>query len=115
MKQAIVVRTDIKLGVGKLAAQVAHASLTSALIAKNKKRSWFKEWYEEGQKKIVLKVASLDDLKKLKKKADSLGIPTALIRDAGLTEVLPGTVTCLGLGPAPEEKINKVIGSLPLL
>ena len=115
MKQAIVARKDLKLSPGKLAVQVAHASLTTALIAKNKKRKWFKEWYDEGQKKITLKVNSLSELRQIKKKADSLGIPTAMIRDAGLTEVPPGTTTCLGIGPAPEEKINKVVGSLPLL
>ncbi|MCD6575724.1 MAG: peptidyl-tRNA hydrolase [Nanoarchaeota archaeon] len=115
MKQAIVVRKDLNISVGKIATQVAHASLSAALIAKNKKRTWFKKWYDEGQKKIVLKVNDLDSLKKIKKKADSLGIPNQLIRDAGLTEVPPGTITALGLGPAPDEKINKLVGSLPLL
>jgi len=115
LKQAIVVRTDLNLSAGKLAVQVAHASLSSALIAKSKNRSWFKKWHDEGQKKIVLKASDLKSLKELKRKADSLKIPNNLIMDAGLTEIPPGTITCLGLGPAPEEKINKIVGSLPLL
>lgn len=115
MKQAIVVRNDLYLSTGKLAVQAAHASVSAALIAKTKKKEWFNEWFESGQKKVVLKVEDLKSLKELKKKADSLGIPNELIKDAGLTEIMPGTITCLGLGPAPEEKIDKVVGSLPLL
>ena len=115
MKQAIIIRTDIKISAGKQATQAAHAAVSAALIAKDKKRLWFKKWTEEGQKKIVLKVTDLKKLTELKKKANSMGIPNQLIKDAGLTEVIPGTVTALGLGPAPEEKMNKIIGSLPLL
>ncbi len=115
MKQAIVIRNDLGISTGKIAVQVAHAAVSAALIAKNKKRNWFREWQEEGQKKVVLKSNDLETLRKLKKKADSLGIPNYLVRDAGLTEVIPGTTTALGLGPAPDEKMDKVIGSLPLL
>lgn len=115
MKQAIIVRKDINLKPGKLAVQSAHASVTSALLCKEKKRKWFKEWIDSGQKKVVLGVKNLTELNELHKKAVSLRIPCAIIRDAGLTEVPPGTVTALGIGPAPEEIINKITGSLPLV
>jgi len=115
MKQTIVIRNDLNLKAGKLSVQVAHASVTSALLCKEKKRQWFKEWIDFGQKKVVLEVKNLNELLALHKKATTLKIPCALIRDAGLTEVPPGTVTALGIGPAPEEIINKVTGSLPLV
>lgn len=114
-KQAIVVRADLKLSDGKLAAQASHAAVSSALLSKTKKKIWFDSWFNAGQKKVVLKVKSLEELRLLKKKADSLGIPNSLITDAGFTELIPGTTTCLGIGPAPDEKIDKVVGSLPLL
>lgn len=115
MKQAIIIRADLKISTGKIATQAAHAAVSSALLTKMKKRSWFHKWELLGQKKVVLKAKDLAELKKLKKKADSLKIPNVLIKDAGLTEVKPGTITALGIGPAPDEIINKVIGSLPLL
>jgi PTH2 family peptidyl-tRNA hydrolase len=115
MKQAIVVRKDLNLKPGKLAVQVSHASVSAALICKEKKRAWFKEWIDLGQKKVVLEAKSLTELNELHKKAVSLKLPCVLIKDAGLTEVPPGTVTALGIGPAPEETINKVTGSLPLV
>ena len=114
-KQAIVVRADLNLSSGKLAAQSSHAAVSSALLCKTKKKNWFNEWFESGQKKVVLKAKSLEELRQLKKKADSLGIPNSLIKDAGFTELFPGTTTCIGIGPAPDEKIDKIVGSLPLL
>ncbi|HDQ59797.1 MAG TPA: peptidyl-tRNA hydrolase [Candidatus Woesearchaeota archaeon] len=115
MKQAIVVRTDIKMDRGKLAVQVAHAAVSSALKAKDKKKSWFDEWFDFGQKKIVLKVESLKDLQELNKKSGSMNIPRALIRDAGLTQILPGTTTCIGIGPAPDDKIDNLVSDLKLM
>ena len=63
----------------------------------------------------MLKVKSLKELKLLYRKAKRLKLPCALIRDAGLTQVKPGTITCLGIGPAEDKKIDKITGKLKLL
>jgi PTH2 family peptidyl-tRNA hydrolase len=109
-KQVIVIRDDLKLSTGKLCSQAAHASISAAIRSKH-----FKKWEKEGQKKVVLKAASADDLIELHKKCDKLKISHALISDAGRTEISTGTITALGIGPDKEERINKVTGSLPLL
>jgi PTH2 family peptidyl-tRNA hydrolase len=112
MKQAILVRTDLKMGKGKIATQVAHASLEAyKKVNKNK----IKKWEKEGCKKIVLKVGSLRELLKLKKEADKLKIPNALIRDAGLTQLKKGAITSLALGPDEDEKIDEITRDLKLL
>jgi PTH2 family peptidyl-tRNA hydrolase len=111
MKQAIVVRKDLKMSKGKLAAQVAHASFSSSKLVDKR---LIKKWEKEGQKKVIL-AAGEKQLMELEKKCKKLRIPYSLITDAGLTELPSGTVTCLGIGPAEDPKINKVTGSLPLL
>lgn len=111
-KQVIVVRSDLKMSKGKLAAQVAHASLSATDKIDKKVLS---AWKKEGQKKVILKVRGETELFELKAKCDSLKIPCSLTVDAGLTELAPGTATVLGIGPGRGEKINKVTGSLPLL
>ncbi len=115
MKQLIVVRKDIKMGVGKLASQVAHASLAAAEECRIKDSRLFKEWFNSGQAKIVVKVYSLEELLKIKREAEDLNLPTVLVRDKGLTQLEEGTVTCLGIGPAEESIIDKVTGRLKLL
>jgi PTH2 family peptidyl-tRNA hydrolase len=113
-KLVVVVRDDLEMSVGKLSAQVAHAAVTCALEAKAKKTKWFSEWYREGQRKVVLKVDGVEDLKELKERASRARLPYALITDAGLTELPPNTTTCLGIGPAPAKDIDSITGSLPL-
>lgn len=111
-KQVILVRDDLKLPKGKLAVQSAHASV-DALLKSDKKV--IDEWRKEGAKKIVLKVADKKELLKYKQMAEDDGLKTALIKDAGHTVVEPGTVTCLGIGPDLEEKIDKVTGKLKMV
>jgi PTH2 family peptidyl-tRNA hydrolase len=111
-KQCIVVRDDLRLSPGKLAVQVAHASILSLEDAD---KSIIKSWKSEGQKKVVLKVANAQDLLIIKNNADIIGLPNAVVKDAGLTEILPGTITALGIGPALNKKIDKVTGNLELL
>lgn len=114
-KQAIVFRSDLKLSKGKIAAQAGHAAISAAEEARKHHKEWWTAWLDEGQRKIALKVKSEKELLDLKKQAQASALPCALIVDKGLTEIPPGTVTCLGIGPAPAEKIDKITGKLPLL
>ena len=100
---------------GKIAAQAGHAAVSSAEEAKKKSFEWWKAWIEEGQCKIVLKVNSKQELLTLEKEAKTLKLPFKLISDRGLTEIPPGTISCLGIGPAPSNLLNKITGDLPLL
>ncbi|MFH0847913.1 MAG: peptidyl-tRNA hydrolase Pth2 [archaeon] len=114
-KQALVVRTDLDMGKGKIAAQVGHAVIMASEEAKKQRLEWWREWFDEGQCKVVLKVSSSEELGELEKKARALGMPTAKIQDRGLTQLEPGTMTCIGIGPAPSHLVDEVTGKLKLL
>lgn len=111
-KQVILVRQDLQLPKGKMAAQVAHASVDCVLGSDKK---MVDAWRREGMMKVVLKVKDLDELKDFLKKANNAGLKTALITDAGHTVVEPGTTTCLGIGPDDEKKIDLVTGILKMM
>ena len=111
-KQCIVVREDLKLSKGKLAVQVAHAAI---LALERTDKSTVASWKGEGQRKVVLKVPGVQDLFKLRVEAERAGLPAAIVQDAGLTEVPPGTITALGIGPAQEKQMDKITGKLSLL
>ncbi|RLE83167.1 MAG: peptidyl-tRNA hydrolase [Thermoprotei archaeon] len=115
MKQVIVVRTDIKMSRGKIAAQVAHAAVIASEKARADHSEWWREWFYGFQKKIVLEVRSENELLEIYRKAKESGLPVALVRDKGLTEIPPNTLTAVAIGPAPSEKIDKITGSLKLL
>jgi PTH2 family peptidyl-tRNA hydrolase len=114
-KLVVVVRDDLKLSIGKLSVQVAHAAVNCSLAAKKSKTKWFSSWYSQGQKKVVVRAFDIKHLYELKAQSETLNLTTSLVMDAGLTEVPPGTVTCLGIGPGPNEIVDKVTGQLKLL
>ncbi|MEM2942287.1 MAG: peptidyl-tRNA hydrolase Pth2 [Candidatus Bathyarchaeia archaeon] len=114
-KMAIVIRQDLKMGKGKICAQVGHASVSASETARKERKAWWKRWIEEGQCKVVLKVSSEDELLKLESKARSLGLPTTMVRDRGLTQLRPNTLTCIAIGPGPIKTVDTVTGQLRLL
>lgn len=110
----IVVRSDLNLSAGKVAAQVAHAAVNASFSYFATSKRKFRRWCEEGAKKVVLKVSDLNTLIALQQKAAKLHLNHYLVVDSGLTEIPPNTATCLAIGPDAEEKINKVTAHLPL-
>ncbi len=114
-KQVLVFRQDLKMGKGKIAAQAGHAAISAAQDAFVHHKKWWEGWMYEGQRKIAVKVPTEKELGELEEAADKMGLPHALIVDRGLTQIPAGTVTCLGIGPAPAEKVDRLTGKLPLL
>lgn len=112
MKQAIILRKDLKMGAGKLVSQACHASIGAFLKSKPSDRD---EWMHQGMKKVVLKAQSEGELEALFKQAKKERLPCEMICDAGLTQIEPGTTTALGIGPAEDERIDEVTGKLKLL
>lgn len=114
-KQVIIVRRDIKMGTGKIAAQVAHAAVMGAERVKTSRREWFRDWFAAGQAKVVVKVSSIEELIAVRKRAEELSLPVVQVQDSGLTQIPSGTITCVGIGPAPSGLIDRVTSELKLL
>ena len=112
MKQAILVRHDLKLPKGKIAVQVAHASVEAVLRSD---KNVIQSWRSEGMAKIVLKVSDMKMLHKYNQEAKDVGLVTAVITDAGKTVIAPGTVTCCAIGPDEDDQIDSIISELKLL
>jgi len=106
------VREDLKLDKGKMAAQVAHASVEAALRSD---KEIVKKWRLLGMKKVVLKVKNKEELFKYNQIAKDNKLKTAVITDAGKTRIKPGTITCLAIGPDEEEKIDNVTRNLKMM
>jgi peptidyl-tRNA hydrolase, PTH2 family len=114
-KQVIIVRRDVNMGTGKIAAQVAHAAVMGAEKVKASRRIWFSSWFAAGQAKVVLKVKNIEELMEVGKQAEELFLPVVQVQDSGLTQIPSGTITCVGIGPAPSELVDKVTLGLKLL
>ena len=112
-KLTIVVRADLGMGRGKIAAQVAHAAVAAALDSLG--TAAFRNWMLDGQPKVVLRVADEDQLRAIAAQASDAALPVEVIRDAGRTQVAEGTPTCCAIGPAEAAAIDAVTGGLPLL
>jgi len=113
VKLALVVRTDLGMGRGKIAAQVAHAAV-AAVLATGRSPD-FAGWLAEGQQKVVLRAGSAEQLLDVARRARAAGLPVEVIQDAGRTQVPPGTVTCCAIGPADGARMDPVTAELTLL
>jgi PTH2 family peptidyl-tRNA hydrolase len=109
----VIITSDIEMSPGKLAAQVAHAAVECTLKSMEKKPKKVKKWLREGQKKIIVKT-NQEEMEKLENLARQMNLQTAVIRDAGHTELESGTLTAIAIGPASEVELNKVTGQLKL-
>ncbi len=112
MKQVVIINESLKLPRGKLSAQVAHASVATFIAASSRNQQ---AWLEEGMPKVVLSASNERELTEYYEKALSANLPTKLIKDAGRTVLAAGTITCVGIGPAPEEDIDPITGDLKLV
>ncbi|MHA1520686.1 MAG: peptidyl-tRNA hydrolase Pth2 [Promethearchaeota archaeon] len=114
-KQAIIIRSDIKMGTGKKVAQGCHAAVVAVELAQKYHPSIYASWKNEGQKKIVLKVSSEEQLLQLYNDGKRQNIPCSLIQDAGLTQIPAGTKTAVAIGPYTSPEIDDLTRNLKLL
>ncbi|KAI0124974.1 peptidyl-tRNA hydrolase PTH2-domain-containing protein [Xylariales sp. AK1849] len=119
-KLVLVVRTDLGMTKGKIAAQASHATLAcyktlSRFPASSPQAQLLKRWERHGQAKIAVQIKSQQELLELQAKARSLGLTAEVIQDAGRTQIEAGSMTVLGVGPAPKSVVDQITGGLKLL
>lgn len=131
-KQVIVMRKDLNMRKGKIAAQAAHASMAVILDMMDKSDDplfplvWFRlgmekdkalhQWLSKRFTKICVSVDSEQELMDIFKQARQSKLSCSLITDAGLTEFngVP-TKTCVAIGPDYPERIDPITQHLKLL
>lgn len=122
-KMVLVVREDLGMSAGKIAAQCVHAALgayqdlstTSTDVQQQQGLLLLSAWRSQGEPVITLRAPDLSSLQILQAAASEQGLPTHLVRDAGRTEVTAGSITVLAIGPAPAALIDAHTGSFRLL
>ncbi|KAB1204349.1 Peptidyl-tRNA hydrolase 2, mitochondrial [Morella rubra] len=115
IKMVLVVRQDLKMKSGKIASQCAHAATGMYAELMQSHRSLLRQWEQCGQPKIVVTCKNQQEMNKLKDAAESIGLPTFVVADAGRTQVLAGSKTVLAVGPGPKAWVDSVTGKLCLL
>ncbi|KAF0038058.1 hypothetical protein F2P81_008542 [Scophthalmus maximus] len=113
-KMILVVRNDLKMGKGKVAAQCSHAAVSAFKQVQRRNPELLKQWEYCGQPKVVVKAPDENALIDLLAHAKEVGLPVSLIQDAGRTQIAPGSRTVLGIGPGPADLIDNVTGDLKL-
>ncbi|CAK8683943.1 unnamed protein product [Clavelina lepadiformis] len=114
-KMVIVVRQDLKMGKGKVAAQCAHAAVGAYKKLSKQNKLLLRRYEYNGQPKVVVKCQDEAELLALFTHAKAIGLTATVIQDAGRTQISAGSRTVLGVGPGPEDKVNVVTGHLKLL
>jgi PTH2 family peptidyl-tRNA hydrolase len=117
-KQVILIRSDVKMDCGKKCVQVAHASIMAFNLVDHTDVAY--EWLINGMRKIVLKVNNMEELNNVIYLASRAGIRSATVIDAGLTQLEPNTITCVGFQPLSENseecvRLNELTKDLKLL
>ena len=113
-KMVIAVRKDVKMSPAKMAVQVGHAVLGCSNLVREFDENLYWRYFVEGQPKIVCEVQTLDSIYDLQEKCIAFNVIYYVVKDFGLTELNPDTVTCIGIGPDEVEKINKITKRLKL-
>jgi len=113
-KMVLLVREDVVMGAGKLAAQAGHAAVGAATATRERRPTSMARWEIDGQKKVALGVKNLRVMNELVGEAKAARLTTFVVEDAGRTEVEPGTVTVAAIGPAAASDIDKITGHLRL-
>mmetsp|Transcript_7183 Transcript_7183/g.9090 ORF Transcript_7183/g.9090 Transcript_7183/m.9090 type:complete len:149 (+) Transcript_7183:289-735(+) len=111
-KMVMVVRMDLKMGKGKMAAQCCHACLGAYKRASKKA---ILHWTKLGQTKLTLKCQTKEELFQIAQQASDEKLPYYLVTDAGRTQIAAGSQTVCAIGPAPESEVNRITGNLKLM
>ncbi|KNC99920.1 peptidyl-tRNA hydrolase [Spizellomyces punctatus DAOM BR117] len=114
-KMVLVVRTDLGMGKGKIAAQCCHAAVAAVQTAQYKAPDVLRKWEKYGAAKVALKCSSEKELLHLHALARKAGLVAEYIEDAGRTQIPEGSRTVLAIGPAPIQAVDTVTGHLKLL
>lgn len=111
----IVVRRDLGMGLGNIAAMVAHAAVLSAEKSRLTDITTFTKWLESGQAKVILKVQSLEELVELRQTAEDLSLSVVSIDGIDPMQATVSTWTCICIGPAKSILVDRVTSHLKLL
>ena len=113
-KMVILVRNDLNMTKGKAAAQCCHATLSAYKVSIKRYPQRLAAWEDDGQPKVTLKVESQEELEALQRKAREAGLVAEAIRDAGRTQLVPGTKTVCAIGPGSIILVKLITGHLKL-
>ncbi len=114
-KMVCIVNQSLKMGKGKIAAQVGHGAVMATMKAGMEKPINLEQWFTTGQKKVCVKGRDAEHLLELEQQAKAAGILTTLVHDAGHTQIPSGSLTVLALGPDIEATLEEITGELKLL
>ena len=115
LKMVFVINHALKMGKGKIAAQVGHAAVKATLQSGELRPELLDAWLSTGQKKVCVKADDVRQLEQIEQQAKHHQILTSKIHDAGHTQIPAGSYTVLALGPDEEEKLDALTGELKLL
>ena len=110
-----VINHELKMGKGKIAAQVGHAAVKATLQSGELRPELLDAWLSTGQKKVCVKANDVRQLEQIEHQAKHHQILTSKIHDAGHTQIPAGSYTVLALGPDEDEQLDALTGELNLL